>query len=75
METKEELLNEMFEEWLWERIYGELKSQAIKEIESKYSFIKNCFNPRVSKEIIARHRELFQERLSSFDTSESNDDC
>ena len=53
------LIEEMFDDWLWEKYSGELHSKAIKEVEKEEGFWKSLWG--CNQKIKDRQWKLFEE--------------
>jgi len=57
---KKELMEEMFTDWLWDKYYDELNTQAITEVEKEVGLWKSFFAKHTSQKIKDRRWELFE---------------
>ena len=56
----EDVQEEMFDDWLWEKYYSELYSKAIKQVEKELGFWKSI-RPGTKQKIRDRQWKLFEE--------------
>ena len=61
MVIKEELIEEMFEDWLWEKYYDEFRTKAINEIEKELGIWKSIFGFKTQQKIRDRQWKIFEE--------------
>ena len=55
----ESLVEEMFEDWLWEKYFDEIATKAITQVETEEGFWKSIWG--VKKKVNDRRWKLFQE--------------
>ena len=65
---KEELIEEMFSDWLWDKYYDELYNKAVTQVEKEEGFWKSVFG--VKQKIKDRHWKLFKELKEELTSSE-----
>ena len=63
--TQEELKEEMFEDWLWEESYNELRNKSIEEVEKELGFWKSMIGCK--KKISERHNLLFKQKIKKLE--------
>ena len=61
MVIKKELLEEMFDDWLWDKYYSEFRNRAIREVEKEVGFWNSLFASRTEQKIKDRHWKLHEE--------------
>ena len=55
----EDLINEMIDDWLWDKYFDELRSQAITEVEKEEGFWRSVCG--VKQKVKDRHWKLHEE--------------
>jgi len=68
---KEEILQEMYSDWLWKKYDNELYNEALKQVEKEQGFWRSVFGVR--QKILDRQWELFEELKKQLDNGEEND--
>ncbi len=59
MEIPEEILEEMFDDYIWKKYWDELEEKAIKQVEKEEGFWKSIFGTK--QKIQDRHWKLHEE--------------